>query len=306
MQIEGGDVAVVTGAGSGIGRALAERFAAAGCRVVLADIDEADMAETATRCEAAGAETLAVVTDVSKEASVAALASAAVDAFGGVRIVCNNAGVASRADPWFGPIGQWEWTFGVNVYGVVHGIRAFLPHLAMGGGGHIVNTASIAGLMPGFGASYDASKHAVIALSEDLYLELQNANLGIGVSVLCPGWVRTNIIDADRHWPAELGERPELDQVRETITQHVRRAIDEGLTPAAAADAVFDAVVGDRFWVLPQPDFFELAVRRFERIAEQLNPEAADEVPGMPPRAQIMSEIEALMAELAEGGASAG
>jgi NAD(P)-dependent dehydrogenase (short-subunit alcohol dehydrogenase family) len=306
MQIEGGQVAVVTGAGSGIGRALAERFAAAGCHVVLADIDEADMAETAARCEAAGAETLSVPTDVSKEASVNALASAAIDAFGSVRIVCNNAGVASRGDPWFGPISQWEWTFGVNVYGVVHGIRAFLPHLAMGGGGHIVNTASIAGLMPGFGASYDASKHAVVALSEDLYLELQNANLGISVSVLCPGWVRTNIIDADRHWPTELGERPVLDPVRETITHHVRRAVDEGLTPAAAADAVFDAVVADRFWVLPQPDFFELVVRRFERIAEQLDPEAPEAVPGMPPRAQIMREVEELMAQLGAGGGGSG
>jgi NAD(P)-dependent dehydrogenase (short-subunit alcohol dehydrogenase family) len=243
-----------------------------------------------------------VPTDVSQEASVNALASAAVEAFGGVRIVCNNAGVASRADPWFGPISQWEWTFGVNVYGVVHGVRAFLPHLAMGGGGHIVNTASIAGLMPGFGASYDASKHAVVALSEDLYLELQNANLGIGLSVLCPGWVRTKIIDADRHWPAELGERPVLDPVRETISDHVRRAVDEGLTPAAAADAVFEAIVADRFWVLPQPEFFELAVRRFERIAEQLDPEAPERVPGMPPRAQIMQEVEELMAQLGAGG----
>jgi NAD(P)-dependent dehydrogenase (short-subunit alcohol dehydrogenase family) len=291
--------AVVTGGGSGIGRALAERFAGAGMNVVLADIDETDMAETAKRCEALGAQTLSVPTDVSDAEAVAALAQATIDGFGGVKVVCNNAGVASRGDPWLGPISAWEWTLGVNLYGVVHGIRAFLPHLVMGGGGHFVNTASIAGLMPGFGASYDASKHAVIAVSEDLYLEMQTANVGVGVSVLCPGWVNTGILDADRHWPDELGERPEVNPVRQHMDSYVRRAIAEGLTPAAAADAVFDAVVADRFWVLPQPEFFELAVRRFERIAEQLNPEAPEQVPGMPERSVMLAEVMGILAQAA-------
>jgi NAD(P)-dependent dehydrogenase (short-subunit alcohol dehydrogenase family) len=291
MQIETGQTAVVTGAGSGIGRALVERFAGAGMNVVLGDVDEAGMAETATAAEKDGVDTLSVLTDVSKAESVQALAEATIERFGGVRIVCNNAGVVSRGDPWLGPISQWEWTLGVNLYGVVHGIRAFLPHLVMGGGGHFVNTASIAGLMPGFGAAYDASKHAVIAISEDLYLELQTANLGVGVSVLCPGWVRTGILDADRNWPDELGDRPEVPEMRKVADGYVRRAISEGLTPAAAADAVFDAVAGDRFWVLPQDDFFELAVRRFERIAEKLNPEAPEQTPGMPPRTVILAEM---------------
>jgi NAD(P)-dependent dehydrogenase (short-subunit alcohol dehydrogenase family) len=298
MQIERGQTAVVTGAGSGIGRALAERFASAGCNVVLADIDEADMEGTASLCAKHDVDTLSVRTDVSKEDSVAELAQAAVDRFGGVRIVCNNAGVASRANAWVGPMAQWHWTLGVNLFGVVHGIRAFLPHLVMGGGGHIVNTASIAGLMPGFGADYDASKHAVVALSEDLYLEMQGANLPVGVSVLCPGWVRTSILDADRHWPDELGEPPAMDEIRQKMTGYVRRAIDEGLTPAAAADAVFESVEQERFWVIPQLDFFELAVRRFERIAEQLNPEPNEQVPGMPPRSQIMAEMLELMAQM--------
>ena len=150
--------------------------------------------------------------DVSKEEQVAALVEATLERFGGVHVVCNNAGVAAQADPWFGPLSAWEWVMGVNFWGVVHGCRAFLPHLI--GGGHIVNTASIAGLYPGFSPAYDASKHAVVAISEGLYNVVTMAGLPIGVSVLCPGWVRTQIMDADRNWPAELGEKPPLAAAR--------------------------------------------------------------------------------------------
>jgi NAD(P)-dependent dehydrogenase (short-subunit alcohol dehydrogenase family) len=149
-----------------------------------------------------------VPTDVSDEAAVNALAAAAVDRFGAVHVVCNNAGVGSDADPWFGPLSAWRWVLGVNLWGVIHGIRAFLPVLAAQGEGHIVNTASIAGLAPGAGPIYDATKHAVVAISEDLYRAMNVAMLPIGVSVLCPGWVRTSILQADRNWPQSLGEVP--------------------------------------------------------------------------------------------------
>ena len=157
--------------------------------------------------------------------------------------MCNNAGVAAQADPWFGPLSAWEWVIGVNFWGVVHGCRAFLPHLI--GGGHIVNTASIAGLYPGFSPAYDASKHAVVAISEGLYNGMTMAGLPVGVSVLCPGWVRTQIMDADRNWPSELGEKPPLAPTSEIVGHHVRRAIAEGATPAFIADAVADSVLAE-------------------------------------------------------------
>ena len=167
----------------------------------------------------------------------------------------------------------------------------FLPHIAASGQGHIVNTASIAGLYPGFAPAYDASKHAVVAITEGLYSMLNTVGLPIGVSCLCPGWVRTGIIDSDRNWPAELGERPATDPAGEVTRRHVSRAIDEGMQPAAVADRVIDAVRTNRYWVFPHVDFLEMAVDRFHRIGEQLDPEPPEQMPGMPPRSQIVAEV---------------
>jgi NAD(P)-dependent dehydrogenase (short-subunit alcohol dehydrogenase family) len=291
MELAQGKVAVVTGAASGIGLALAERFASAGLSVVLADVQEDALGAAAEKVAASGVEVLVQRTDVSQEAEVAALAAASVERFGGVDVVCNNAGVAGKADPWFGPLSGWEWVIGVNFWGVVHGVRAFLPLLIERGGGHIVNTASIAGLYPGFAPSYDASKHAVVAITEALYNMLRIVNLPVGVSCLCPGWVRTAIIDADRNWPDRLGEPPPDSPMVAVTEPHLRRAIDEGMTPAAVADAVASAVAEDRFWVFPHDDFMEMVVERWHQIAEQRNPEPADHVPGMPPRSQLEAEI---------------
>ena len=204
MELTSGKVAVVTGAASGIGLALAERFARAGLNVVMADVEQPALQAASEKIAGLGGKTLAVPTDVSDEAAVNILAAAAVDRFGAVHVVCNNAGVASLADPWFGPLSAWKWVLGVNLWGVIHGIRAFLPVLAAQGEGHIVNTASVAGLVPGIGPSYDAAKHAVVAISEDLYQAMNVAMLPVGVSVLCPGWVRTSIAQADRNWSQSL------------------------------------------------------------------------------------------------------
>lgn len=293
MRLEAGRIAVVTGAASGIGFALADRFATSGLHVVLADVDEAGLATAADKIGARGVDTLTVRTDVSDEASVQALAAAAVERFGTVHVVCNNAGVTSSSDAWFGPLSAWTWVLGVNLWGVIHGVRAFLPILAAQGEGHIVNTASIAGLYPGFGAVYDASKHAVVALTEDLYTGMQQAGFPIGVSVLCPGWVRTNLLDAQRNWPSHLGEEPPAALGADIVLGHVRRVIDEGMPPAAVADLVADAVETDRFWVLPHPEFVEIAVARWHDIAEGVNPRIDREVPGMPSAAQIADEIQA-------------
>jgi NAD(P)-dependent dehydrogenase (short-subunit alcohol dehydrogenase family) len=294
MELVAGKVAVVTGAASGIGLAMAERFAASGLHVVLADVDDAGLAAAAEQVGARGVETLIVRTDVSSADSVQALADATYERFGAAHVVCNNAGVTSAGDPWFGPISSWEWVLGVNLWGVVHGVRAFLPRLIAQGGGHIVNTASIAGLLPGFGPSYDASKHAVVAMTEDLYRSMTTAGLPVGVSVLCPGWVRTRILDAERNWPSGLGAKPDPALASEIIRKHVGRAIDEGITPAAVADLVASAVAEGRYWVFPQPAFVELAVRRWHGIAEGRDPELMVDTPGLPPSADIMAEVAAL------------
>jgi len=291
MELAAGKVAVVTGAASGIGLALADRFARDGMHVVLADVNEDGLASAAELVRSHGVDVLVVPTDVSIEASVQALAAATMDRFNSVHVVCNNAGVATQADPWFGPLSAWEWVLGVNLWGVIHGVRAFLPYLAAEGEGHIVNTASIAGLMPGIGAHYDASKHAVVAMTEDLYTTLQQVGIPVGVSVLCPGWVRTGIMDSDRNWPEHLGEVPPIAFGADIVGAHVRRAVDEGLTPATVADLVADAIGEQRFWVFPHPDWIEMAERRWHSVAEGLNPAGIGDVPGLPPAEQIAAEV---------------
>jgi NAD(P)-dependent dehydrogenase (short-subunit alcohol dehydrogenase family) len=296
MELTAGKVAVVTGAASGIGLALAERFARAGLDMVLADVEETALRAAAQKVAGLGARTLAVPTDVSDEAAVRALAAASVDRFGAVHVVCNNAGVASHADPWFGPVSAWRWVLGVNLWGVIHGVRAFLPLLAAQGEGHIVNTASAAGLIPATSPPYDAAKHAVVAISEDLYKAIRVAGLPVGVSVLCPGWVRTGIADAERNWPAGLGEVPPPAATAEVTVPHLQRALDEGMAPAAVAHLVADAVAANRFWVFTDPGFTEIALRRWRRIAEGHNPEIDVDMPGMPPAKLLIEQIQRLLA----------
>ena len=295
MKLEPGKVAVVTGAASGIGLALCERFARTGLNVVLADVQEDALASAAEKVAALGVETLAVPTDVSDEAAVQALAAAAVERFGAVHVACNNAGVATNADPWFGPVSAWTWVIGVNLWGVIHGIRAFLPVMAGQGQGHIVNTASIAGLLPGSQPAYDAIKHAIVAVSEDLYKTTTLVGMPIGVSVLCPGWVATGINDSGRNWPDRLGEQPPASFAADVLAPHFKRAIDEGTPPGEVADLVADAIEAGEFWVLPHPEWVELAAERWRGIAEGKNPESVDS-PGLPPVSQMAGEIWARLA----------
>ncbi|HTX85989.1 MAG TPA: SDR family NAD(P)-dependent oxidoreductase [Streptosporangiaceae bacterium] len=301
MELTAGKVAVVTGAASGIGLALAERFARAGLDVVLADIERPALEAAEQRIAALGVKTLAVPTDVSDEAAVQGLAAAAVDRFGAVHLLCNNAGVVSTADAWFGPVTSWTWVLGVNLWGVIHGIRAFLPTLAAQAESHIVNTASIAGLLPGLDPRYDATKHAVVAISEDLYRAMRLATLPVGVSVLCPGWVNTNVLDADRNWPAGLGEAPPRAFTTEVTLPHLRRVIDEGMAPAAVADLVADAVAAGRFWVFTSQEFVDIAARRWESVAAGRNPDLDLEVPGLPPSSELAEQIQELLTGLSGG-----
>jgi NAD(P)-dependent dehydrogenase (short-subunit alcohol dehydrogenase family) len=189
---------------------------------------------------------------------------------------------------------------GVNLWGVIHGIRAFPPILINQGEGHIVNTASIAGLNPGSGPIYAASKHAVVALSEELFKTTKMVGLPVGVSVLCPGWVRTAIMDADRNWPVGLGEIPPPAPAADVLRVHYERAIGDGTNPAAIADVVAEAIASG-FWILPHPDWVERAARRWRRIAGGLDPDPADQVPGFPPATQISSETRAALASAPTG-----
>jgi len=295
MELSVGKVAVVTGAASGIGFALAERFARSGLNVVLADVEQDALAAAEQKILAHGVETLAVPTDVSDEAAVQALARTAVDRFGSVHVVCNNAGVVSNADPWLGPLSAWQWVLGVNLWGVIHGVRAFLPVLALQGEGHIVNTASMAGLVPGFSPPYDATKHAVVAITEDLYRAMKIAELPVGVSVLCPGWVRTSILDAGRNWPSGLGEAPPPAPTAEVTARYVERVIDEGLAPAAVADLVADAITTERFWVFTDQEMVGIAAHRWEGIAAGQNPPLGMDIPGLP-TAEIAAEVRRFLA----------
>jgi NAD(P)-dependent dehydrogenase (short-subunit alcohol dehydrogenase family) len=276
VELRPGQVAVVTGAASGIGRALAGRFAAGGLHVVLADVDQSGLDGAAADLQAGGAEALPVLTDVSDESAVQALAGKTLDRFGAVHVVCNNAGVYSPADPWFGPLSAWQWVMGVNLWGIVHGVRAFLPTLLAQREGHIVNTSSWAGLVPGLsGPVYDATKHAVVALSEDLYTALGAMGSPVGVSVLCPGMVRTQIIDAERNWPSALGDPPPPGPAAEVFLPLVREGLAAGMAPGAVADVVADAISANRFWVFPDPDLLDTAAQRWRTITEGRNPERA-------------------------------
>jgi NAD(P)-dependent dehydrogenase (short-subunit alcohol dehydrogenase family) len=270
MKDLGGKVAVVTGAASGIGKALATRFAAYGMKVVLADVEEGPLAALESELRAQGASVLAMLTDVTNGTAVTALAARTVERFGAAHVVCNNAGVGGAGGPvWALTEADWTWTLGVNLWGVIHGMRAFVPILLAQGEGHVVNTASMAGLTspPGMGP-YVATKHAVVAISEVLARDLLVAGSQVKVSVLCPGFVRTRIAESGRNRPAHLAGARVPDADGGALAAEIRALVEGGMDPATLAEHTVDAIRQDRFYILTHPETVGAVKHRLDDVLQ--------------------------------------
>lgn len=272
-----GKVAVVTGGASGIGRAMAERFAAEGMKVVLADIEEGALTRAESEMRATGATVASKRTDVSRGEDVEALAGFTIDTFGAVHVVCNNAGVGVGGVTWQQTVKDWEWVLGVNLWGVIHGIRAFVPiMLQQGDECHVVNTASGAGLhtRPWL-AMYCASKHAVVALSESLYHELSLTGSKVKVSVLCPAVVNTRISESERNRPDVLRDAAGAGvpaQQMQAMEQAFRALLATGLPPEQVADAVVGAIRDERFYIITHEETKGRVSARLNDIIAGRNP----------------------------------
>jgi NAD(P)-dependent dehydrogenase (short-subunit alcohol dehydrogenase family) len=267
-------VAVVTGAASGIGRALATKFADEGMRVVLADNNETALRATEAQLAEQGRDVHPVVCDTASEASVQELARVTLERYGAAHVLCNNAGVVGKGDAWRGPFANWEWVVGINLYGVVHGIRAFLPIMEDQGLGHIVNTASMAGLLAVPGQPpYNATKSAVVAISESLFIELRQSGSPVRVSALCPAFVRTNLMHGQQ-WDTRLGPEPPISEntANRQMEEYFEQGVERGVDPAIIAAEVIDAIRGGRFWILTHPEARHAPVERMERAERQQNP----------------------------------
>ncbi|MCB0996747.1 MAG: SDR family NAD(P)-dependent oxidoreductase [Acidimicrobiales bacterium] len=271
-----GKTAVITGGASGMGRAFANRFGRAGCRLVLADVEQPPLDAAVDELRSEGIEAVGVVTDVSSESDMDELAATALDTFGTVNLVFNNAGVGGGGPVAGLTTADWQWVLGVNVWGVIHGLRVFLPHLLEHGDGHIVNTGSVAGhtSYPG-AAPYNASKHAVVTISETLYHELHELQSSVGVSVLCPGLVSTNILNSHRNRPEQLRSPlipPEPTEAQVAGSQLVQELFAHAKKPEAVADLVFDAVRDRQFYIFTDHVYDEAIRVRHDDIQQRRNP----------------------------------
>ena len=288
MYVLDGKVAVVTGAASGIGLGLVTRFGREGMNVVLADVEREplDRAAAALSDELGADRVLAVPTDVRHEDAVEALAAATFERFGTAHVLCNNAGVGVGGMAWTVPADRWRWIVEVNLLSVAHGIRAFVPRMIEQGEGHVVNTASAAGILTGPAmAPYYATKHGVVALSEALYFDLQlTGATSVGVSVLCPEWVRTRIYESERNRPGDVGEMPapggEAGEAAPGMRDVLQGLVDSGLDPADVAGTVVDAIRSGRFWITTHPTTVITAQRRWDAIAADGRPTLWDVTAG--------------------------
>ena len=264
-----GKVAAVTGAASGLGRSMALAFAAEGMDVALADVDEVSLSAVQEEILAKDVRAITLKVDVSQAAQVEGLRDQALTRLGGLHVVCNNAGVSPLGPVWENSVADWQWILGVNLWGVIHGVRAFTPHFIAQDEGHIVNTASVAGLIapPGSGA-YNVTKHAVVALSESLQHDLRERKSRVGVSVLCPAYVPTRITESERSRPKELGVSKKSPETlaREAM---LKKAVTSGKVSAdQVAKAVVAAIKDERFYILTHPRIKGAIQARMEDILE--------------------------------------
>ncbi|MEM8766360.1 MAG: SDR family NAD(P)-dependent oxidoreductase [Pseudomonadota bacterium] len=270
MQDFEGKTAVITGAASGIGLALAERAASARMNVVLADIEEKALEAAVKKIEERQVRAIGVPANIMVEEAVQELAERAIGEFGKVHVLCNNAGVASSATVgkgvWELPDQEWDWVMGVNFYGVLYGLRAFIPHmLDHGEESYIVNTASLAGVLPG-GGTYGVSKHGVLALTEGLQRDFEERGANIRAAVLCPGFVNTNIGDAERNRPEDLAGKGASAEARAMVAAVMNDMLSRGKAPAEVAETVFEAMSAGNFYILPHPAWDDMVRDRVEQI----------------------------------------
>ena len=271
-------VAVVTGGASGIGFAMAERLAAEGMKVVLADVEPGALDAAVKKLAAGGATVLGVRTDVSQAGDVERLAQKTLERFGAVHVVCNNAGVAVTGEAWENSLADWEWVLGVNLWGVIHGIRTFVPILLrQNEPAHVVNTASMAGLTsnPGM-AIYNVTKHAVVTLSETLHDDLALRGSPVKASVLCPGFINTRIMDSARNRQGDAAHdppTPEASALGASIELALREGVKQGFAPSVVAQKVFEAIRDERFYVFAaQPEIFAAVSSGSTRCARRRTP----------------------------------
>jgi len=270
-------VAVITGAANGIGFGIAERCAQLGMKVVLAGINADNLALAKEKLKPTGAVLLSVQTDVSKREHVEALAQKTLDAFGVVHLLVNNAGVAAGSSVWASTWEEWEWVMNVNLWGVIHGVKIFAPlMLAQDTEAHIVNVASVAGLLPDHPcAPYQVTKHAVVSLTENLYYSLVEQNSKVKVSVLCPGWVKTEILTAERNRPPELKNKPGsvADKPKRVESyREMQEAMERGMSVQELTGVLFQAIEQDQLYVLSHPDVKPYIQQRMDNILAQKNP----------------------------------
>ena len=269
-------VAVITGAASGIGKAMAQRFAAEGMRLALADIEPQPLSLFADELRRAGTQVIFERVDVSKPADLERLAARTYQEFGAAELLCNNAGILPPGAPvWKEPLSNWRWTLDVNFFGVLHGVQAFLPRmLEANREAHIVNTASLAGLTTRpLMSAYNVSKHAVVALSECLYAELQLATDRIHVSVLCPAFSKTRLAESGRNRPEGVPADPAASF---GFYEALKRIVEEGTPPEQIADAVVEAIRKNQFWILTHPQLDQGIRDRFESMLARTNPPMRD------------------------------
>lgn len=263
-----GKTAVVTGGASGIGLGMARAFGGAGMSLVLGDVETDRLDAAVEELRAAGYKAIGVTTDVSDEAQVQALADAALSEFGSVHVVSNNAGVGIGGAVEKMGLNDWQWTFNVNLWGVIYGVRTFVPILKEQGEGHITATSSMAGLVGGpmLGA-YHVSKHAVVGLMDSLRIELKVAKSDVRASVLCPGPVDTNVAFSERNRPAHLPRKKKAGGKQKDFAGDLNTILAAGLPPEEVGELVLDAVQNERFWILTHiEEHLPLLERRVEAI----------------------------------------